>query len=520
MLGIQIFLFLLLAYILIIALPLLFDAGRKAWQAYSIAFTHRYYDFFFGHFFFSANKREARSFKNISKNLPKLLVDVLKLPYDLYRWLWLFAKRPSNVDYSAKYTMDLVDLLPFRLETTETFSEMNRKSDIYTRISCNTSGNNSQQKYVLISHDLPFHPTVEQVIYIEDPDYPEISIFIDKYYDTLRKLFKRFDYEFVYPAKLQKDAVPAEVLNYMFPYLQTDRDQRVLSAITNEMISKCLAQGTISGPVLLHYRKISPELLACETPEQIAKANERHQMMYGTPFEPAPKEWRENYYFTIRRIFQTEEIPLTDYFVLYVNNITKGYVGDTYALAHTSKSEIEDDDTADYYFDTSSVDLMKEIEVRVKELRRRGVHDYQLRALIEPEPTLSRLVITREFQIILPDYGNIEIKMTPLPKAVFMLFLRHPEGILFKHLSKYREELLYLYRQVTHSWNDETVLQSIEDVTNPTLNSINEKCSRIREAFLREFDECYARYYFVTGKRGEAKSIMLPKEKVVWEVKL
>ena len=60
-------------------------------------------------------------------------------------------------------------------------------------------------------------------------------------------------------------------------------------------------------------------------------------------------------------------------------------------------------------------------------------------------------------------------------------------------------------------------LQSIEDVTNPLLNSINEKCARIRGAFLGEFDDYMAKYYYIEGKRGEAKKISLPRNLVLWE---
>ncbi|MDY6326481.1 MAG: hypothetical protein SPL42_00125 [Bacteroidales bacterium] len=156
---------------------------------------------------------------------------------------------------------------------------------------------------------------------------------------------------------------------------------------------------------------------------------------------------------------------------------------------------------------------MKEVRDRIIELRRRGVHEYQLRELMEAVPTLSRIVITKDFRIILPDYNDTEIVMTPLPKAVFMLFLRHPEGIPFKLMRNYRDELLYLYKQVTRSLFDRKIKQSIDDVTDPTKNSINEKCARIREAFLVRFDEFYAKHYFITGKRGEPKGISLPPEK-------
>lgn len=51
------------------------------------------------------------------------------------------------------------------------------------------------------------------------------------------------------------------------------------------------------------------------------------------------------------------------------------------------------------------------------------------------------MVITENYDIILPYYNDLHIKMEPLVKAVFILFLRHEEGIVFKCLSDYRDEL-------------------------------------------------------------------------------
>ena len=107
--------------------------------------------------------------------------------------------------------------------------------------------------------------------------------------------------------------------------------------------------------------------------------------------------------------------------------------------------------------------------------------------------------------------------MEPLVKAVYLLFLKHPEGIVFKCLPDYRNELAEIYNELRPMGLSERAIQSIEDVTNPLLNSINEKCARIRGAFLGEFDEYMAKYYYIEGKRGEAKKIALPRDLVVWE---
>ena len=162
-------------------------------------------------------------------------------------------------------------------------------------------------------------------------------------------------------------------------------------------------------------------------------------------------------------------------------------------------------------------DLMEEVKERIAKLRQRGISEYILEQLIHPDDRLSRLVITKDSRIVLPDYNDMEIKMEPLAKAVYLLFLNHPEGILFKHLPDYRKELAEIYVRLKPNGMSDRVMKSIEDVTNPLLNSINEKCARIRGAFVGQFDDRMARHYYIDGQRGEAKKIALPRNLVVWE---
>ena len=169
----------------------------------------------------------------------------------------------------------------------------------------------------------------------------------------------------------------------------------------------------------------------------------------------------------------------------------------------------------DYNF--VSLTLLEDMDVRVQKLRAKGMNEWTFRALFKTKAQLSRLVITKDYRITLPDYNGIEVKMEPLVKAVYLLFLKHPEGILFKELCDFREELLDIYKGLKPLGLNKRTIQSIEDVTNPLLNSINEKCARIRSAFVKEFDEGLAKNYFVTGERGDVKKISLPRDLVEWE---
>ena len=145
-----------------------------------------------------------------------------------------------------------------------------------------------------------------------------------------------------------------------------------------------------------------------------------------------------------------------------------------------------------------------------KTIWRLGIYEHKLKNQVK----LSRLTITKDYSFILSDYNNKEVKMEPLAKAVYLLFLNHPEGIVFKCLPNYKEELITLYSKIKPcSFNDKTV-KSIEDITNPLLNSINEKCSRIKAAFLTIVDISLADQYYITGKSGEPKKITLPRDLV------
>ena len=143
---------------------------------------------------------------------------------------------------------------------------------------------------------------------------------------------------------------------------------------------------------------------------------------------------------------------------------------------------------------------------------------------------LSRLLITKDHRLLLLDYGQKEVVLQPVHKAVFLLFLTHPEGIEFKSLGDYRQELLDYYLRVAPASVDrQQVEESVSRLIDPLDNAINEKCSRIKRAFLEMMDEYSASYYIIsshTTKRFAGSSriwyerlkvINLPRELVVWE---
>jgi hypothetical protein len=125
----------------------------------------------------------------------------------------------------------------------------------------------------------------------------------------------------------------------------------------------------------------------------------------------------------------------------------------------------------------------------------------------------SRLLITAQGRILLTDF-NKEIELTPLQKTVFVFFLLRAEGILFKDLPKYKKELMDIYSKISNRTSLETIQKSVNDLANPYSNSMSEKCSRIREAFMKLIDKRLAEHYCINGDRNGLKRISLDRSLV------
>ena len=184
-------------------------------------------------------------------------------------------------------------------------------------------------------------------------------------------------------------------------------------------------------------------------------------------------------------------------------------------------------------------EMALEVKRLAGQLQAEGRSDLLLKALGVPlleelrieaaKGKLSRLVITKDYRFILEDYNQREVELQPVHKAVYLLFLAHPEGIEFKQLSDYREELTRYYMATAKLMDKEKIFEGVDHLVNPLDNAINEKCSRIKKVFLDMMDEYTASYYIISShtQRHVAgssriwyqrlKVITLPRELVIYE---
>lgn len=129
---------------------------------------------------------------------------------------------------------------------------------------------------------------------------------------------------------------------------------------------------------------------------------------------------------------------------------------------------------------------------------------------------VSPLHITADYRIYLAAY-NKEVRLSYLSKAIYLLFLRHPQGISLPQLHHHQDELFCLYRQLSNQLCNDSMRQCVCNVVAP-YGTIFQHISRIKKAFVACTNTIDAQPYCISGAKHAPKKIMLPQDLVIWKV--
>lgn len=308
---------------------------------------------------------------------------------------------------------------------------------------------------------------------------------VTAHYRLISERFQDAGIPFFYLPDLLTDKHFARIMDYHHPYLGNDFLQKNLTR-------------TAKNPVLLYASAeldaVRPFELSCSlediTKEQLSK--EIDNILDSIVSQKSEIHYRVQSH-AIR--FEIIDEPLAIYGDAKAREADRNFHQEAFRLPEKLTQSIEEIAEAGYL--RKLIEYLEEIEKKNRKF--------------------SRLKITSDYRIYLMDYGLKEVTMSPLPKALYLLFLHHPEGILFKELPRYRTELMNIYRQLSMHENPDKAAESIRRMTDPYDNSVNEKCSLIRAAFLKVIADDLAAQYYITGYRGEPKRILLNRELVIQE---
>ena len=153
--------------------------------------------------------------------------------------------------------------------------------------------------------------------------------------------------------------------------------------------------------------------------------------------------------------------------------------------------------------------LMEQVQQRLTAL---GIKDNTQSG--EPQ----RLFIDKNFDIHLEEKEGRVISLRPLVKAVFILFLKHPEGILLKERGRFEDELNDIYAVIAPNVAAEDRQDRIRRLVNPADNSFSEKASVLNARLERILPRDTVGYYKIQGINGYPRRIPLDPLWVTWEL--
>ncbi len=370
--------------------------------------------------------------------------------------------------------------------------------------------------YKLFKTNVNYHAFRQNtIIYVEKKYNPEINEYINAHLDEIRDLFKKIEAYFFYFPRYDF----SETLSYINPYYSNEH----IALFNNDIENKANTE---------IYKLLKEKIKGIFNIKQ-------GLIFYYNNFHDKKRKGLPKQYFIYFKIKKNKDIlEQIKYFCenIYtrfhdeenIKFLTK--LDEPTPYYSTKLCQAQDIDETERKIQTLFREEMNKVAMEIQEkttlmlnngyinllinhLPDELIKELQLKVFV-PENKLSKLIITDDFRFLLPDYLNIEITLSSLAKAVYILFLRHEKGIYLKRLFDYKNELFEIYKLISNRENIQDLNESIEAIVNPLNNSIHEKCSMIKRAFHAHMYCLLAEQYFITGERSKIKEILLPRNLV------
>jgi hypothetical protein len=358
------------------------------------------------------------------------------------------------------------------------------------------------------------------VIYFEKEQNIPFNLYIRNNFDLIEDQFATLGLKFIYlPFLTQSIAEINTVLEYYLPSLSYIKVQdKLLSDYKEKIIGQMTKHTSSEIRSIILKEEFVPDSM--DYSEVLALVNYQGCANSGLLcFDP-----------------MTFVIGESDFFINSEQNKDYAlYFNDVITYLKQLREEEEDFDympfcplpVVDYteQLDESAKEVVKTIESKLSELKDSGQLLFLipiLKDLLEKQSqsiqldAISRLEINYHNRILLP-YFKKEVELSYLTKAVYFLFLKHPEGINLKELGNYQKELLSIYTSVSNQLDYDKMVKSVEDVVNLETKAIYTHLSRIKSAYYKIMDESFAKYYIVSGNGEEDRKVLFDTTSIVWD---
>lgn len=208
--------------------------------------------------------------------------------------------------------------------------------------------------------------------------------------------------------------------------------------------------------------------------------------------------------------------------ITFFKNLKGKIEGSDYMIGNTHRYDPYEN------LDEDAKEKIRDIQTQLRELKNSGQLLFALpilKDILNNEgnkinlDSANSIVISDDYRIVLPYFDNLEIQLSHLTKAVYILFYNNPYGINIKELYNYKKELESIYSKISNQLDYDKMMHSIEDLISPESKAIYTHISRIKSAFYKQMDTVYAKNFIVAGGTfgDDFKYISIIRPKILYD---
>ena len=133
--------------------------------------------------------------------------------------------------------------------------------------------------------------------------------------------------------------------------------------------------------------------------------------------------------------------------------------------------------------------------------------------------TNSRLEFREQnHYMFLTDLGDLQVNLNPKERALYLLYMKHPEGISRTNVVDYKSELKSYYEWLTNSSSSDQIKMAVDLLVDASDDNFIQILSRIRRKFKDAVGEEQYKTYSIESNNG-VYQIALDRELVSFNEK-
>jgi hypothetical protein len=147
--------------------------------------------------------------------------------------------------------------------------------------------------------------------------------------------------------------------------------------------------------------------------------------------------------------------------------------------------------------DEDAASIVAQIRNLLGQLRIKGITDKEIDTILTQQQKPGRAYVNTKGMLVLPDEDGVQIKLTPMERTLYILFLRYPEGINADELWRYWDELCDIYGSQTVYDDKDLIEDAVESICDEEKVTWYTNVSRIKRKVSDKLGKRVAEQYII-----------------------